>query len=91
MISGLSRANAIAERASRSLQVLENVQIPRIYECNNEEELNEYEQELHASLGSLAALVRQLVDDVDDAETEMERVSLSEAAKRITQMFEGCV
>lgn len=89
MSSGPSRASAIAEGASRSLQDLKNVQIPRLYECNNEEELNAYEQELHASLSSLAALVRQLVDDVDDAETEEEQVALSEAAKQTSQMLEG--
>ena len=81
----------LAEGIMRRLRDVQDIQIPRLKECTAADELAEYEQELHSSLGSLASMVRQLSDDVEDADTSEERASLEEAARTHEEQLERCV
>ena len=81
----------LAEGIVRRLRDVQDIQIPRLRECTAADELAEYEQELHSSLGSLASMVRQLYDDIEDADTSEERAALEETARTHEEQLERCV
>jgi len=84
-------ARTLCDALRRRTADIEGVQISRLGECRSASELAEWESELHASFARVVALVRQLRDEVEEAEPGAQRTAVAAEVQAQQQRLDGYV
>lgn len=84
-------ARTLCDALRRRTADIEGVQISRLGECRSASELAEWESELHASFTRVVALVRQLRDEVEEAEPGAQRTAVTAEVQEQQQRLDGYV
>lgn len=71
----------LRDQAARRVRDVRDVQFAQISQCRTPAELAETEQELHATLAKIGALVRQVADEAPDGSTPAECAAIEAAAR----------
>lgn len=71
----------LRDQAARRVRDVRDVQFAQISQCRTPAELAETEQELHATLAKIGALVRQVADEAPDGSSPAECAAIEAAAR----------